>query len=129
MDITKVSPTFSLAELKSAAERAVTSIREEGVKRKADTMMTETSIKTGLNFYAWVLKMLHAPVIPPAPAETKQSRFANSLPIELRSLIHFHETSWWFWSGGSRVGPYDTEDLAGEGLTHYLDHTVGKEKE
>lgn len=89
---------------------------------------TIASIATSRAFCKLLVKALFVGLDRVEEVQEKQPRMSGTLPEEDRKRIHFHDLSWWFWDRRhtSRVGPYDTEDLAAQGL---VDYTIRCEEE
>lgn len=128
--------TVTRARMDEATAKVVADLRAEAKRRSAKhpqrsqsrqiEQLADMSIRAAFNMVEMVNRELFGPrpkLID--PTEEKQSRIALTLPPEEAKRIHFHESSWWFWSANqmSRVGPFDTEDLAAAGLVNYIEHT------
>lgn len=135
MDLTKTNSGVNRKEFDAAVqiveahlrhESEVRAVKEPNLeKRKQLLAYNDMSIKTSRNFCELVNRELYGlrrRMI--LPEEEKQGRISLTLGPEDLDRIHFHATSWWFWNmdATARVGPFDTSELAAEGLVSYESH-------
>lgn len=101
-------------------------------QRAADELQyNKLTLSSAINFSELVYRELFGPRPQPvAIGQERQGRMADTLSVEDRSRIHFDKGAWWFWSSdhATRVGPYDTENLAAEGFVNYKSHLESFDK-
>lgn len=135
-NISKISPdvitrkeldaaTAKVAEELTQKAQVRASTERDPAKRQNILDLCKITIKTSLNFTELINRELFGQrprMI--NPEEERQGRISHTLGVEDLERIHFHSLNWWFWSkwNESRIGPYDTAELAAEGLVSYEQH-------